>query len=59
MQSPLFLTVQITAVLIGAAVLGWGLAAAGLGARLRAWYAHPDTTPAPTPASTRGSATRG
>jgi hypothetical protein len=51
MQSPLFLTVQITAVLIGAAVLGWGLQACGLGDRLRAWYAHPEpATPTPHPA---------
>jgi hypothetical protein len=34
-QSPLFLTMQITAVLIGAALVGWALAAAGLGALLR------------------------
>ena len=53
MQSPLFLTVQITAVLIGCAVLGWGLCASGLGYRLRAWYAHPEpsnTTTHPAPA---------
>jgi hypothetical protein len=35
MQSPLFLTVQITAVLIGAAALGWALRSSGLGDRLR------------------------
>lgn len=51
MQSPLFLTVQITAVLIGAAVLGWGLRASGLGYRLRAWYDLPEpSTPTPRPA---------
>ncbi len=53
MQSPLFLTVQITAVLIGCAVLGWVLSASGLGYRLRAWYDHPEpsnTTPHPAPA---------
>jgi hypothetical protein len=53
MQSPLFLTVQITVVLIGAAALGWALRASGLGARLRAWYAQPapsTATPQPTPA---------
>ena len=53
MQSPLFLTVQITGVLIGAAVLGWGLRASGLGDRLRAWYAPPapsTATPQPSPA---------
>jgi hypothetical protein len=51
MQSPLNLTVQITAVLIGAAVLGWALRACGLGDRLRAWYDHPEqSTPTPHPA---------
>ena len=49
MQSPLFLTVQITAVLIGAAALGWALRACGLGDRLRAWYDHPDSRPPPRP----------
>jgi hypothetical protein len=46
MQSPLFLTTQITAVLIVAAVVGWGLAAGGLGARLRGRYAHRDSATA-------------
>ena len=41
MQSPLFLTVQIAGVLIGAAVLGWVMRASGLGDRLRAWYRPP------------------
>jgi hypothetical protein len=34
MQSPLFLTVQITAVLIAAAAIGWAFAVTGLGPRL-------------------------
>ena len=34
MQSPLFLTVQITAVLIAAAAIGWAFAATDLGPRL-------------------------
>ena len=54
MQSPLFLTVQITAVLIGAAVLGWALRASGLGDRLRAWYAHPTARTASHPSHGRG-----
>ncbi|MGB7982619.1 MAG: hypothetical protein WCF36_17700 [Candidatus Nanopelagicales bacterium] len=42
-QSPLDLTVQITAVLITCAGLGWALHASGLGERLRTWH---DSAPA-------------
>ena len=54
LQSPLYLTVQITAVLIGAAALGWALRGSGLGDRLRALDTPPDTTSSSAPATTRG-----
>jgi hypothetical protein len=55
MQSPLFLTVQITAVLISCAVLGWGLSASGLGERLRVPYDHSAPSAARSePASVNG-----
>ena len=44
MQSPLFLTVQITAVLIAAAAIGWAFAATGLGPR-----PHPRPVVGPAP----------
>ena len=55
LQSPLYLTAPITAVLIGCAALGWALRASGLGDRLRAWYHHPEPSPTlPAPSSVRG-----
>lgn len=54
LQSPLYLTVPISAVLIGCALLGWALRASGLGDRLRAWYDHPEPGTHPAPSSVRG-----